>query len=317
MRGQTALSRVVSQMRWIPFALVVFTACQQVPVGPPRDWAAHPVFHLETTTTPRVWVVSDVHGGFDRLVTLLRVAKLIDATNAWIGGSDRLYVLGDLIDKATGGLQTIELLQALQEQGANVVVMLGNHEAEFLADPSNDKATLFVTELRAKGLDPLKVASGEDVGAWLRNLPAGAKDGTWFFSHAGNTAGKSLETLGAEIQAGVDAHQFDTGTLLKSDSILEAQQWWASGTTDSSVLIDANLAAIDARHVVFGHDPSAFGKKGTMAEKLMGRLFLVDVGMSPAVDDSKGALLLIERSLATTTVSAVTSDGSRKLLFQE
>jgi hypothetical protein len=160
------------------------------------------------------------------------------------------------------------------------------------------------------------VAKGGDLGAWLRDRPFGIKDGAWFFSHSGHTAGRSLEDLATRISRGIDAEQYAASEVSSADSIVEAEQWWASSSTDSAVLIDNHLAAMSARHIVFGHDPSAFGKKGAMAEKLMGRLFLVDVGMSPAVNDSAGALLLIERGAAT-TVNAVAADGSRKLLYQE
>jgi hypothetical protein len=40
---------------------------------------------------------------------------------------------------------------------------MGNHEAEFLADPADDeKAQEFLKELEKEGLDPKKVAAGRD-----------------------------------------------------------------------------------------------------------------------------------------------------------
>jgi hypothetical protein len=321
-----------------PFILFALLMGCEAPSGPLRDWQAHPVFATQNNVPARIWVLSDIHGGFDRLVTLLKAASLIDAQNNWTGGNfaggsgggsgggsanaggDHLYVLGDVIDKSTGGLKCLELLQGLQQQAQMskglVVVTLGNHEAEFLADPNNDKAVPFVEELKAKGLKPLEVASGKGIGAWMRDLPVGIKNGDWFFSHAGNTEGLTLEALTQKIQSGVDKNQFDTKALLSADSILEAQQWWANGT-DSVALIDRNLAAIGATHFVFGHDPAAFGKRGSTGEKLMGRLFSLDVGMSPAVNDSEGALLLIERTSSSVTASVMLPNGSKSLLYRE
>lgn len=290
------------------------------PVGPARDWAAAPAFAQPAESPGRVWVVSDVHGGYQRLITLLKTAGLVNDALTWTGGADRLYVLGDLIDKTTGGIPTIELLQSLEAQapatGGLVVVSLGNHEAEFLADPAAEKVATFATELRERALDPLEVAKGAGPGAWLRSRPFGIKDGAWFFSHSGHTGGRTLDDLALRLARGIDAEQYAADVVAAPDSIVEAEQWWASSSTDSATLIDTHLTALGARHIVFGHDPGAFGKKGAMAEKLMGRLFLVDVGMSPTVNDSPGALLLIERG-AVTTVNTVAADGSRKLLFQE
>ncbi|MFZ5439823.1 MAG: metallophosphoesterase, partial [Myxococcota bacterium] len=180
----------------------MLAACRPpAPVGPPRDWVAAPAFAQPADAPGRLWVVSDVHGGYQRLVALLQRAGLVNDALAWTGGADRLYVLGDLIDKTTGGLPTIELLRALEEQapasGGLVVVSLGNHEAEFLADPGADKVATFATELREAALEPLEVARGAaGPGAWLRSRPFGIKDGAWFFSHSGHTGGRSLEELG-------------------------------------------------------------------------------------------------------------------------
>lgn len=303
-------------------AAAALAACTgAVPVGPPRDWAAHPAFVVEPAPlAARVWVVSDVHGGFDRLVTLLRAGKVIDLSNHWTGGAAHLYVLGDLIDKAEGGLPTIELLMALQQEapaaGGAVVVTLGNHEAEFLADPTNSKAGPFLTELKGRGLVPFEVARGEGLGAWLRDLPIGLLDGAWFLSHGGNTAGQSLDAMAAKLQADLDKNQFAARSLVGADSILEASQWWPKGA-DAAPQVDAALTALSAKHLVFGHDPNAFGQKGALAQKLAGRMFLVDVGMSPAVDYSTGAMLLLERGATTLTASAVFPDGSTASFYTE
>ena len=49
-------------------ALLALAACHPTPVGPPRDWSAHPVVQQTDGSAVTVWVCSDVHGGFDRLV---------------------------------------------------------------------------------------------------------------------------------------------------------------------------------------------------------------------------------------------------------
>ena len=91
-------------------------------------------------------------------------------------------------------MKVVELFQALQKaaeaDGGRVVVTMGNHEAEFLNDPTSEKTADFAADLKAKGVKPEDVAAGTDafgVGEWLRSLPMAARVNDWFFAHAGDT----------------------------------------------------------------------------------------------------------------------------------
>ena len=144
-----------------------------------------------------------------------------------------------------------------------MVVTLGNHEAEFLADPADAKSAVFQAELRGRGLDPRKVAEGDSpYGLWLLTRPLAALIDGWFFSHAGNSAGESAPVLTRLFQQIVDTpprpgrSRFDDPFLVGPSSILEQQLWWTAGKGGSSTaVIDVNLAALPALHTVFGHDP--------------------------------------------------------------
>src|SRR5262249_32717846 len=129
-------------------------------------------------------------------------------------------------------------------------------------------------------------------GDFMRDLAFGARVGNWFFCHSGNTLGRSLDSLGASIRAEVDRENFSAPVLLGPQSVLESELWRQSA--DPAALVAANLAALGASHVVFGHDPAAFSRKGAISQQLSGRMFLIDVGMSPAVNDSLGALLRLD-----------------------
>jgi len=314
---------VLAIVRGTAAFLFLLAACSPAAQGTPqkdeRDWSLHPAFVVEPVPAPRVWVLSDIHGAYERMLVLLQGQGLLDDNRTWIAGSAHLYVLGDMIDKSEGGLITMRFLRDLQAQaaaaGGQVVVTLGNHEAEFLADPMNDKASPFLNDLAAAHLDPKAVAEGADIGAWMRDLPIGIADGDWFFSHAGNTHGLALAALAAEVQTDVTTHGFGGRSLAAPNSILEAETWWE--TADPIATVDACLDGLPAKHLVFGHDPAALGqKRGGVGQLMDGRLFPVDAGMSPAVNDSQGALLLIERDAAGTVVSAAFPAGPPGAIFQ-
>ena len=71
----------------------------------------------------------------------------------------------------------IALLRALQKdaarQGGQFIITMGNHEAEFLADPLGKKTREFANELKAVGMDPVEVANCGGMGQFLCGLPLG------------------------------------------------------------------------------------------------------------------------------------------------
>ena len=56
--------------------------------------------------------------------------------------------------------------------------------------------------------------------------------------------------------------------------------------------------------------------KGRIEEKFGGRVFRIDVGMTPSVNYSKGALLLIDRHGTTDVAISLDADGQRQELWR-
>jgi hypothetical protein len=292
------------------------------PVG--RDWKTFPAI-ADVPATPTIYALSDVHGGYDRLTALLLANNLISQAPAkstdahWAAGSSTLVVTGDMIDKGPSSVEVLDFLMALQtdakKAGGVVIVTLGNHEAEFLVDPSNSKASGpagIDTELTAAGVMPSSLASGADPrGAWLHLLPFGAKVGGWFFSHAGDTQGRTITVLESTLEGAVKAHpNYDDPEIVGTTSILESRAWYSSATTTTQ-----NAAALGVHHIVFGHDPSALGAKGRIAVGPGGVLIRIDCGMSPGVDDSTGMILRISQEGVDDVVAQLDASGTAKPLF--
>jgi Calcineurin-like phosphoesterase len=289
-----------------------------------RDWSRFPAI-VERDTANRVVALGDVHGGYERLVNLLSVGGLIkgDARSpvgySWAGGDQLLVCTGDLIDKGDRAIDVIDLMQSLEAQapasGGEVIITLGNHEAEFLANPEKKKSTEFQDELSKKGIDPLTVSQGQrPYGDWMMNRPFATRINDWFFAHGGNTSGRSIKELSKGFQDAVDRGDWGSSLLIGDDSLLEAREWW-KGDGKAKEILDGYLAALNCKHIVFGHDPSAFHKKGEIAQDKDGRIFLIDVGMSPAIDYSKGALLLIETGGKEAVATSVDANGRKSALL--
>jgi hypothetical protein len=292
--------------------------------GQGRDWVHYPaIFQRATANT--LYAVSDIHGGYDRFVALLAHYGIISAvpTTAsqanWAAGNAVLVVAGDMIDKGPKGVEVIDALRALQvgatAAGGDVIVVLGNHEAEFMVDPLNSKANGtdgIDVELQALNITPSSVASGmEQHGAWLRQRPFGARVGRWFFSHAGDTHGRTVQQLETLLEAAVDAHNYNSADLIGVDSLLESRSWYAADAT-----IAARYAqSVGASHIVFGHDPNALGPTGAIAIAQGGALMRIDCGMSPDVNYSQGALLRVRFDGVNDIAEQLAANGTVSLLW--
>ena len=286
----------------------------------PRDWKNSPAI-VEMDNVADIYALGDIHGDFDRLVTLLVDAKIIEPSPArpdavrWRAGKAVLITTGDMLDKGRRALDVIALLRALdvsaQAVGGRVIVTMGNHEAGFLDGAEDGQAREFSLELKEHGIDQRLVKLGRDtggIGAYLRELPLAARVNDWFFTHAGNTDGRTLNSLRQAIESEVTASGFTAEVLLGKKGLLEARlkprPWWENETDKPGqgiARLRRNVQALGVKHLVVGHQPGdvtfADGskhKKGTIYQSQDGLIYLIDVGMSSAVDYSHGMLLHIQ-----------------------
>lgn len=306
-----------------------------------RDWVKHPAV-VEVDTDEDMFVVGDVHSDYNRLVKLLTSAGIIRDAPAgpqaveWSAGQSIVVFTGDMMDKGKYGLKVLLLAQALRDaasrNGGQVIVLMGNHEAEFLADPGNRKAVGFVEELRAAGLDPAEVAACQgNLGRFLCSLPFAARVRDWFFAHAGNAGGRTIERLNGDLRNAVEKNGFGTPELVGSDSLLEAplrgkglKPWFESRAAagDGRRVLEKDAAALGVRHLVQGHEPGnirfadgTLRNAGEMFQRY-GVLFLVDTGMSKGVGNSTGAILHVKGKTGQEAI-AICADGTETTLWND
>jgi hypothetical protein len=282
---------------------------------------------VELSTFTSLYAVSDIHGHYAQLIALLIQHKLIASAPAqpsgivWTGGDATLVVTGDMIDKGPRSLGVLEAMMALEAaaaaKGGRVIALLGNHEAEFLGDP---KATKFQgagridDELAAQtpSVDPAAFAGGADPrGAWLRRLPFGAKVGSWFFAHAGDTAGATIAALDAQLGAArARANGWLDPAIVGPTSILESRDWYTS-----VALVQKNEAALGVKHIAFGHTPGAFGATGAIIapSEFGGALVKLDTGLGN--DVGSGALLRVRHAGAVDVAEALRADGTAVVVW--
>lgn len=267
----------------------------------------------------QVLAVSDVHGMYDELLGLLQGAKVTDGDGKWAGGKTLLIVVGDSIDKGPKSIEVLDLWMSLGVQarsaGGAVIHLLGNHEAEFLANPNDDsKAKELLSELKKKGLsvddltDPKKPR-----GAFLRSMPAAARVGRWLFCHAGLYP----EMAWADFAKSAASAGYGDALLAGEDSILEAKDWWKDKAARKA--LQARLSDNGFFGMVQGHQPKAYKIIDRIGAVQGGRFVKIDNGMAPEAGSNPGHILRFPKAAsllqdAMPVMESVDSSGAAELV---
>ena len=77
-------------------------------------------------------VIGDVHGHADRLTGLLRTMGYAETNGAWRCTGRQAIFIGDLIDRGTQQLETIDIARRMVDAGS-AQITLGNHEFNAIA----------------------------------------------------------------------------------------------------------------------------------------------------------------------------------------
>jgi hypothetical protein len=248
-----------------------------------------------------VYAISDVHGMYGKLTQLLLENGLIDESGHWTGGRALLVVVGDSIDKGPQSIDVIDTWMRLQPEaqavGGRVVVLLGNHEAEFLHDPTpdNQKADDLFKELKKRGMRPDELTDVKYPRArFLHSLPIAARVGNWAFCHSGFLPKENWEELTAKASELLSGGKYGKDFITGDDSILEAKDWWKRGSKERDKL-EARMNRDGMSGAVFGHQPKALGIDYKIGKSRGGRLIKIDNGMAPEAGAHDGSLLIFTK----------------------
>jgi hypothetical protein len=188
---------------------------------------------LPVITSPRengdrpgpLFVVGDVHGYLDELLSALRENGLVDEDGHWAAGSARLWFLGDFTDRGPDGVGVIELVMQLSAEaaaaGGYCRALMGNHELLLLGahrfgdTPVNSTGgtASFLAAWRLNGGQPTDMERLEDRHlTWISRLDAAHLTDGHLLVHSDTTAyldyGSSIEEMNDAV----------TGVLQRSDA---------------------------------------------------------------------------------------------------
>ena len=313
--------------------------------SPPGGGAAEPACEFEGVD--RIVAIGDVHGAYDRLVTVLQAAGLVDHRRRWSGGRTHLVQLGDVVDRGPDSRKTLDLLRRLEGQatkaGGAVHALLGNHEVMRMAGdrryvvPGEYEA--FVTprskEVRASFV---RVPEGEERDALLRDTPLGWIEmqaafgaqgtyGKWLrarnavvringvlFLHGGISpamADASCGEINAAVRRDIAGDLPPGGLPPESLATREDGPLWYRGLArePEETFAPSLLQILEKQHARAIVIGHTTAPEGRVFARFQGRVLQIDTGMQPAYVPTGRASALEIRGAAFTALYA---DGQER-----
>lgn len=264
--------------------------------------------------TPRIVALSDIHGQYGLLVTLLRAHHVIDNEDRWALGDATLVVAGDVFDRGPQVTEAFWLLYSLQQQaaaaGGAVHFVLGNHETMVLYNDLRYVNPKYLKTAQLLGRSyPALYGPDSTIGQWLRTCPVLLRIGDTLFLHGGIAPenldlvrGMDATNAGYQAAVGLPKEQVkaapDTARLFDGKTSPIWYRGYFDGRMDTAQ-VETLLEQLDLARIVVGHTsmPHVSSFHGD-------RIIAID---SSIKNGENGELLFIENG----TLSRGLLDGSR------
>jgi bis(5'-nucleosyl)-tetraphosphatase (symmetrical) len=149
-------------------------------------------------TAMSTYAIGDIQGCYAEFRQLLGLI-------AFEPGRDRLWLVGDLVNR---GPESLSVLRAVRELGESAVTVLGNHDFHLLTVAAGHRRAHDDDTLG----DILAAPDRDELLAWLRIRPLVVVDGEWLLVHAGLLPSWTPATalmLSREVEAMLASDQHD------------------------------------------------------------------------------------------------------------
>jgi len=143
------------------------------------------------------YAIGDIQGCFDEFQRLLAKLKFDQS-------SDRLWLVGDLVNR---GPKSLEVLRLVRNLGASAVTVLGNHDLHLLMLAESDRHQRDDDTLA----DVLAASDREELLLWLRQQPLMHVERGFAMVHAGLLPQWSVEQarmLAGEVESALSADSY-------------------------------------------------------------------------------------------------------------
>ncbi|EDY50979.1 serine/threonine protein kinase [Streptomyces clavuligerus] len=225
-----------------------------------------------------LYVVGDVHGYLDELVSALTAHGLIDLDGHWAAGNTRLWFLGDFTDRGPDGIGVIDLVMRLSAEaaaaGGYCKALMGNHELLLLGarrfgdTPVNSGAgtATFQAAWLLNGGQKYDMDRLQDVHIqWMSRLDAIVEEDRHLLLHSDTTAyleyGDTIEDVNDTVHSILTRNDADECW----DLFRKFTKRFAFRDDAGPLAVRELLATYGGERVVHGHSPIPYltGEVGT------------------------------------------------------
>ena len=261
------------------------------------------------TGVSKIIAIGDIHGSFDKLISLLVEFEIIDSNLHWNWGDGHLVIPGDIFDREAGVNEALWFVHQLEKEakqnGGRVHFLLGNHEVMVLRGDIryvNEKYTQVVSQkLKIKVSD--LYGPDSELGRWLRTKNVVEKINDIIFVHGGISPelpkrGYTIQMVNERIRDSLDVRDY-TIQLEEELQFLYGYKgplWYRGLIMDWKGIPMADKGQVKA--VLNHYDASAIVVGHTIMDRITGLygglVYAIDTGIYKG---SQGEALLWENGL--------------------
>lgn len=222
--------------------------------------------------TSQIFVVGDVHGGYEGMKNLLINNHIVDSQLKWNWGNNHLVFMGDIFDRGDGVTQSLWLIYKLECQsasyGGHVHLLLGNHEIINLTKDSHYLSKKYFYLFKNLNLNYTShYKSNYELGRWLRTKNTILRINDVVFVHGGlspllASMTSNIDSVNNTIRRYLQNQRYSRNDPVFQNFLLGEQgPFWYRGYIEDNLdyskikdnELDTVLKKFNANFIVIGH----------------------------------------------------------------
>jgi hypothetical protein len=281
--------------------------------------SARPEFEAPRRTAKgRVVAIGDLHGDLGAARRALRLAKVVDESDRWIGGDCAVVQTGDLLDRGDEErplLEWFERLSTIAHQGGGALYRLnGNHEVMNVSGDMRYVTAKGFLAFAEYAQHPLPVGLQEVPEAQRGRMMAFLPGGPWalrlaqysvvlivndsVFSHGGllpKHVDYGLDRINNEISSWMRGTGRLSPLVVSDDAPFWSRAYGESVSDADCKMLEGLLARLSVKRLVVGHTP----QKDGISFACDRRVVRIDVGLSHYYGNNPPSVLEINGDQVT------------------
>ncbi|CAG8468779.1 6147_t:CDS:2 [Cetraspora pellucida] len=265
----------------------------------------------------RIIAVGDLHGDYEQTLKVLKMAKILDEKENWIGNNGILVQTGDIVDRGPDCLKIYILFDRLRQEakevGGQVINLIGNHEIMNLL---LGWSYVVPNDIRSFGgvQNRIRQFSSEGyIGKFLLNSfqIASIVENDTLFVHGGidvkwaNKGIENINILGKELVnkttkmlsrenpiiswSHMNVTKEEASIFEDHNGPLWMRRYAERDDEYTKKMVDEVLEILKVKRMVIAHTPLS----DRIESKFNGKIYVIDVGISSAYDGNLAALEII------------------------